>query len=94
MTKKICFFCVGTGGHVLPVKNLVNGLIKKGISKENILIISDKRGSVFLKNIPVEVKTFDFYSSQNGIIGYLLNFRKIFSSLFLLNKYITNVLKI
>ena len=90
MTKKICFFCVGTGGHVFPVKNLVNGLIKKGISKENILIISDKRGSVFLKNIPVEVKTFDFYSSQNGIIGYLLNFRKIFSSLFLLNKYLRN----
>jgi len=26
MNKRICFFCVGTGGHVLPVRNLIKEL--------------------------------------------------------------------
>ena len=26
MNKKVCFLCVGTGGHVLPVRNLIKEL--------------------------------------------------------------------
>ena len=37
MNNKICFFCVGTGGHVLPVKNLVNELKNLDVDKENII---------------------------------------------------------
>ena len=88
MNKKICFFCVGTGGHVLPVKNLVQGLINKSISNEKILIITDKRGSVYLKDLSVEVKVFEFYASNNGILGYLLNLRRIFVSVLQIYSYL------
>ena len=90
MNKKICFFCVGTGGHVLPVKNLVQGLINKGISKEKIIVITDKRGSVYLKDLSVEVKVFEFYASKNGILGYLLNLRRIFVSILQIYSYLKN----
>jgi len=90
MNKKICFFCVGTGGHVLPVKNLVQGLLNKGISKEKIIVITDKRGSVYLKDLSVEVKVFEFYASKNGILGYLLNLRRIFVSILQIYSYLKN----
>ena len=90
MNKKICFFCVGTGGHVLPVKNLVLGLLNKGISNEKIIVITDKRGSVYLKDLSVEVTVFEFYASKNGIQGYLLNLRRIFVSILQIYNYLKN----
>ena len=36
---KIMFFCVGTGGHVLPVKNIIDELLNSGISKNQIEIV-------------------------------------------------------
>ena len=42
---KIMFFCVGTGGHVLPVKNIIDDLLNSGISKNQIEIVTDNRGS-------------------------------------------------
>ena len=33
---KIMFFCVGTGGHVLPVTNIIDELLNSGISKNQI----------------------------------------------------------
>jgi UDP-N-acetylglucosamine:LPS N-acetylglucosamine transferase len=36
MNKKICFFCVGTGGHVLPVKNLLLELENLGVSPNDM----------------------------------------------------------
>ena len=34
----IVFFCVGTGGHVLPVINLIDDLHQKGIEKRKIKV--------------------------------------------------------
>ena len=36
----IVFFCVGTGGHVLPVINLIDDLHQRGIEKRKIEIIT------------------------------------------------------
>ena len=47
MNKKSVFFCVGSGGHVFPVKNIILDLIKNGVSKEEIIIFTDKRGEEF-----------------------------------------------
>ena len=41
---KLVFFCVGTGGHVFPVKNIVLELIEKGIRSERIIVFTDARG--------------------------------------------------
>ena len=42
---KAVFFCVGTGGHVLPVVNIVKTISKKGINESDIL----KYGHIGLK---------------------------------------------
>ena len=42
---KIAFFCVGTGGHVLPVKYLISDLLNKGFQRDLIEVITDKRGA-------------------------------------------------
>ena len=53
MNNKICFFCVGTGGHVLPVKNLVNELKKLDVDIENIIVVTDDRGKEYLDNLNI-----------------------------------------
>ena len=71
MNKKICFFCVGTGGHVLPVKNLIKELEKLGTNLQDIVVVSDDRGEKYLENLNINVYITKAYSSQNGILGYL-----------------------
>ena len=56
MNKKICFFCVGTGGHVLPVKNLVIKLIDLGVKPDDIIVVTDDRGKQYLKNLDCRKK--------------------------------------
>ena len=46
MNKKVCFFCVGTGGHVLPVRNLIKELKKLGTNNEDILVICDNGAGI------------------------------------------------
>ena len=60
---KIMFFCVGTGGHVLPVKNIIDELLNSGISKNQIEIVTDNRGSKFLQEVDVKCYTADVYLS-------------------------------
>ena len=55
MNKKICFFCVGTGGHVLPVKNLVIELENLGVNPKDIFVISDNRGVQYLENLNINI---------------------------------------
>ncbi len=43
--KKIGIFCVGTGGHVLPAKNLIMQLNDEGIGLDKFIIVTDERGS-------------------------------------------------
>ena len=51
MNKRVCFFCVGTGGHVLPVRNLIKELKELGINNEDIFVICDNRGRQYLDNL-------------------------------------------
>ena len=51
----IVFFCVGTGGHVLPVINLIDDLHQKGIEKRKIKVVTDKRGSQYFKDRDIDV---------------------------------------
>ena len=66
---KIMFFCVGTGGHVLPVKNIIDELLNSGISKNQIEIVTDNRGSKFLQE--VDVKCCLLYTSDAADDSYV-----------------------
>jgi len=79
--KKIGIFCVGTGGHVLPAKNMIKELNDKNIGLENIVVITDKRGSQYFENMEVNIHIPNIYRSSNGIIGYIFNFNKILKSI-------------
>ena len=83
---KIMFFCVGTGGHVLPVKNIIDELLNSGISKNQIEIVTDNRGSKFLQEVDVKCYTTDVYRSDIGKLGYLINLTKIFKTISNINK--------
>ena len=78
---KIMFFCVGTGGHVLPVKNIIDELLNSGISKNQIEIVTDNRGSKFLQEVDVKCYTTDVYRSDIGKLGYLINLTKILKTI-------------
>ena len=78
---KIMFFCVGTGGHVLPVRNIIDELLDSGISKNQIEVVTDSRGSKFLQEVDVKCYTADVYRSDIGKLGYLINITKIFKSI-------------
>ena len=83
---KIMFFCVGTGGHVLPVKNIIDELLNSGISKNQIEIVTDSRGYKFLQEVDVKCYTADVYRSDIGKLGYLINLTKIFKTILNINK--------
>ena len=55
MNKRVCFFCVGTGGHVLPVRNLIKEIKELGINNEDIFVICDNRGRQYLDNLDVSL---------------------------------------
>lgn len=71
MNKKSIFFCVGSGGHVLPIKNIILDLIKNGVSKEEIIIFTDKRGAEYLKGLETSMIIYNFSYSQQGLLGYV-----------------------
>ena len=73
MNKKICFFCVGTGGHVLPVRNLINELKELGTKTEDIFVICDNRGKQYLENLDINIHTPEIFFSKKGIAGYVFN---------------------
>mgnify|MGYP003315519688 CR=1 FL=1 len=73
----IVFFCVGTGGHVLPVINLIDDLHQRGIEKLKIEVVTDKRGSQYFKDRDIDVHSIDIYRSRTGVVGYMLNIQKI-----------------
>ena len=73
MNKRYCFFCVGTGGHVFPAKNIILQLLKSGVSEEDIIIITDKRGVKYFEDLNIERIQKDFFSSSRGIFGYVPN---------------------
>tara|TARA_B100000886_G_scaffold326623_1_gene273298 strand:+ start:1 stop:1020 length:1020 start_codon:yes stop_codon:yes gene_type:complete len=81
------FFCVGTGGHVLPVKNIIDELLNSGISKNQIEIVTDSRGSKFLQEVDVKCYTAHIYKSDIGKLGYLINLNKIFRTISNINKH-------
>ena len=83
---KIMFFCVGTGGHVLPVKNIIDELLNSGISKNQIEIVTDNRGSKFLQEVDVKCFTTDVFRSDIGKLGYLINLFKIFKTISNINR--------
>jgi len=79
--KKIAIFCVGTGGHVLPAKNIILQLNDEGIELKNFIVITDKRGSEYLKDLNIKIYIQDIYRSKIGIIGYILNFHKVLKTI-------------
>tara|TARA_Y100000992_G_scaffold213107_1_gene146754 strand:+ start:2255 stop:3271 length:1017 start_codon:yes stop_codon:yes gene_type:complete len=90
MNNKICFFCVGTGGHVLPVKNLVNELKNLDVNLKDIIVVTDNRGNQYLENLNINTFITDPYASQNGVLGYILNFPKIIKSVIQIRGYLKN----
>ena len=55
MNSRVCFFCVGTGGHVLPVRNLIKELKELGMKNEDIYVICDNRGKQYLDNLDISI---------------------------------------
>ena len=83
---KIVFFCVGTGGHVLPVINLIDDLLQRGIEKRKIEVVTDIRGSQYFKDRYIDVHSINIYRSKTGMIGYILNILKVIKSVRLIEK--------
>ncbi len=79
--KKIAIFCVGTGGHVLPAKNIIMQLHDEGIELKDFIVITDKRGYEYLEDLSIKIYIQEIYRSKIGIIGYLLNFHKLLNTL-------------
>ena len=79
--KKIGIFCVGTGGHVLPAKNLITQLNDEGIDLDKFIIITDERGSQYLKNLDIKIYILDIYRSKIGLFGYVLNIYSVMKTL-------------
>ena len=90
MNKKICFFCVGTGGHVLPVKNLINELKELGTKSEDIFVISDNRGKQYLDNLDINIHTPEIFVSKKGMLGYIFNVFRILRSIKTISKILKN----
>ncbi len=86
MNKRICFFCVGTGGHVLPVRNIIKELKKLGTKTEDIFVICDERGKQYLDNLDISIYTPEIFVSKKGIAGYILNIFTILKSIKVINK--------
>ena len=78
---KIAIFCVGTGGHVLPAKNIIMQLNEEGIGLENFIVVTDKRGFEYLKELNIKIYIQDIYRSKIGLIGYILNIHKVLNTL-------------
>ena len=89
MNKKVCFFCVGTGGHVLPVRNLIKELRELRTNNEDILVICDNRGRQYLENLDVSIHTPEIFVSKKGVLGYIFNIFKISRSI----REVTKILK-
>ena len=89
MSKKICFFCVGTGGHVLPVRNLIKELKELGTKNEDIYVICDNRGKQYLDNLDISIHTLKIFVSKKGVLGYIFNIFTISRSI----KEVTKILK-
>ena len=79
--KKIGIFCVGTGGHVLPAKNIIRELNDKNIGLENMVVITDERGAQYFESMDVNIHIRNIYRSSSGILGYILNFNRILKSI-------------
>ena len=79
--KKIGIFCVGTGGHVLPAKNLILELNDKGVNLENFFVVTDERGSEYLKGLDIKIYIQNIYRSKIGFIGYILNIHRLLNTL-------------
>ncbi len=73
MSSDYCFFCVGTGGHVLPAKNLIVNLLNSGVEKENITVVTDKRGVKYFQELDLDIIQKNFFISSSGMFGYLIN---------------------
>lgn len=80
MNDYIYFFCVGTGGHVLPAKNIINELISNGFDNKKIGVITDYRGEKYLNDLNVDVFVINFYSSSSGKLNYIFNSFKLIKS--------------
>ena len=78
--KKIGIFCVGTGGHVLPAKNIILQLNKEGVSFDEFIVVTDKRGSQYLEDLKIKIYIQDIYRSKIGFIGYIINIHKYLNS--------------
>ena len=89
MNKRICFFCVGTGGHVLPVRNLIKELKELGTNNEDIFVICDNRGKQYLDNLDVRIHTPEIFVSKKGVVGYIFNIFTISKSI----REVTKILK-
>ncbi|NDG89923.1 MAG: hypothetical protein EBY59_04610 [Proteobacteria bacterium] len=89
MNKKICFFCVGTGGHVLPVRNIIRELKALGTKNEDIFVICDNRGRQYLDNLDVRIHTPEIFVSKKGLVGYIFNIFTISRSI----REVTKILK-
>ena len=89
MNNKVCFFCVGTGGHVLPVRNLIKELKELGTNNEDIFVICDNRGKQYLDNLDVRIHTPEIFVSKKGVVGYIFNIFTISKSI----REVTKILK-
>ena len=85
MTKKIIFLGGGTGGHLLPAINLMEYFFDKNYE---VVLVTDKRGSNFLKNN----KKFKFYIINTSTPTNKNLIKKFFSFFFIFYSLIQSII--
>jgi UDP-N-acetylglucosamine--N-acetylmuramyl-(pentapeptide) pyrophosphoryl-undecaprenol N-acetylglucosamine transferase len=89
MSKKIVFTAGGTGGHILPAINLMKHFFDK---KYQVLLVTDKRGAVFIKNskdFKLHILNLQIPTNKNLLkkfFSYLIILYSTFKSFFILRK--------
>ena len=85
MTKKIIFTAGGTGGHILPAKNLMKHFSDK---EYKVILVTDKRGNNFIKNY----SEFNTYVIKTGTPSDKNFLKKIFSFFVILYSLLKSVI--
>tara|TARA_Y100000590_G_scaffold99204_1_gene112862 strand:+ start:1587 stop:2666 length:1080 start_codon:yes stop_codon:yes gene_type:complete len=85
MTKKIIFTAGGTGGHILPAKNLMKHFSDK---EYKVILVTDKRGNNFIKNY----SEFNTYVLKTGTPTDKNFLKKIFSFFVILYSLLKSVI--
>ena len=83
---KIGIFSVGTAGHVIPGTRIVEELMNRGVSLDNLIIVTGNRDEKrFYESYKVEILEYDYVKTEKSVFYYIKNISRVIKSLLYLN---------